>query len=327
MSRKLGNESEDMIMVALPKTGYFKRMRVYFAEMYPVVPRLLTATLLYLSFVGLLGRIHKVQLSLFSGFTLLGIWNIFAIFLILRLMDELKDKETDLELFRERPLPSGRVLESDISFSLAVMFGSYLAANIWIGKMFWMAAALLGYSVLMFKYFFIPKILRRYLLLNLATHNPIIPLTLLYVVVLFSLEHGLRLQGLNWSFSLLLIAMYWAMGFAWEIARKIRSREEENAYVTYSQILGRLGAVLLAGVAQTVTFLIGLYFYHSLSLSWPFVAILAAGYAAAVGAHGRFVFNPNRITSRLKPSAEWFMMSLFVALLVDQVVTVWPEVL
>jgi len=314
-------------VILLPKKGYLKRMRIYLAEMYPPLSRIVSAALLYLSFVGLLGRIHEVQLSLFSGFTLLGIWNIFAIFLILRLMDELKDKETDLELFRERPLPSGRVLESDIRFSLAVMFVSYLAANIWIGKMFWMAAALLGYSVLMFKYFFIPKILRRHLLLNLATHNPIIPLTLIYVVVLFSIEHGLRLEGINWSFSLLLVAMYWAMGFAWEIARKIRSREEENAYVTYSQILGRLGAVALAAVAQTATFLIGLYFFHSLSLSWPFVAILAAGYTVTVGAHARFVFNPNRITSKLKPSAEWFMMSLFVALIVDQVLTAWPEVL
>lgn len=307
-------------MIGLAVKGYFKRMRIYLKEMYPFVPRLIPAAILYISFVALLGRIHGVQLSLFSPFTLLGIWNIFGLLFILRLMDELKDKEIDLKLFKERPLPSGKVLESDISFSLVAMIILYLAANMWTGKVFWMAAAVLIYSLLMFKYFFIPRILRKYLLLNLATHNPIVAFMLFNIVILFSAQYGLGLKNLNWTSLLLLLAMFWAMFFAWEISRKIRSKEEENEYVTYSQIFGRIGAVLVAGGAQTVTFIIALYFIQKLSFSWVFAIIFAAGYAITIWAHARFVFKPNPVTSKLKPFGEKYILSVLIACIVGHLI-------
>ena len=111
--------------------------------------------------------------------------------LILRLMDELKDRETDRELFSDRPVPSGRVLESDIRASLVTVIVLFIGANLWAGAALWTAVCVLGYALLMFRYFFVPRILRKYLLLNLATHNPVIPILLLYVVVLFSTEQGI----------------------------------------------------------------------------------------------------------------------------------------
>ena len=232
-------------------------------------------------------------------------------------MDELKDKEIDLRLFKERPLPSGRVLVSDISFSLLAMIILYLAANLWAGKAFLMAVVLLVYSLLMFKYFFIPHILHKNLLLTLATHNPIVALILFSVVVIFLIQHGLGLYNLNWTSLLLLVAMYWVASFAWEISRKIRSKEEENGYVTYSQVFGRIGAVIVAGGTQTIAFIIALYFFQKLSLSWIFILILIAGYAITMWAHIRFVFKPNPVTSRLKPFGEMYMVSIAIAFIAD----------
>jgi hypothetical protein len=303
--------------MGVAERGFAGRMRVYLGEMYPVPLRLATSALLYLSFVTFLARIQGMQLSLLSFHTISGILGIFLFGLILRLMDELKDREIDRELFRERPLPSGRVLESDIRVSLAVVIGSYLLVNAWMGKAFVMALILLCYSLLMFKFFFIPRVLKRYLLLNLLTHNPVVPLMHLYIVCVFSAEHHLSLRQIDWPPTLLLVAMFWAMFFAWEIARKIRSSGEENAYVTYSQILGRLGAVLLAGGAQTVNFAIGLYLYRILSLSTAFPAIMAIGYGRAVWAHGRFILNPTPVTSKLKPFAEQYVMAVLLARLFD----------
>ena len=195
----------------------------------------------------------------------MGIVSLFLFGLVLRLMDELKDRDIDQELFSYRPFPSGRVLESDIKVSLLATMALFLLINAWMGIAFLMAVILLGYSLLMFRFFFMPTILRRYLLLALVTHNPVVALTLLYVVAVFAVGQGLPLSGINWPQTLLLIVMFWAMLFAWEVARKIRSPEEENAYVTYSRILGRPGAVLLAGGAQTVSFVIGLYFFKTFS--------------------------------------------------------------
>lgn len=304
-------------MIHLPKQGYFKRMRIYLTEMYPMPVRLLTAGLLYISFVAFLERIHGVESKLFSAHTLIGIWSIFAILLILRLMDELKDREIDRQLFSDRPLPSGKVLESDIGFSLIIVIVLYLIPNTMVDKGFWMALFILKYSFLMFKYFFIPRILRRYLLLNLATHNPIIPIILFYLVILFSVQHQLSLSDLKWDSIVLLMLMYWSMSLAWEIARKIRSREEENEYVTYSQIFGRIKAVLVAGGTQTIAFIIGIHFYKALSFSEIFGVILLLGYGMTMWGHIRFVFRPNPKTSKLKPFAEWYIVTVLAARIIE----------
>jgi hypothetical protein len=107
------------------------------------------------------------------------------------------------------------------------------------------------------------------------------------------------------------------MFFAWEIVRKIRASEEENEYVTYSQILGPMGAVFVGGAAQTVTFIIGLYFYWTLSLTAFFLGILVAGYLVVLGSYVRFVLNPTPVTSKLKPSAEQYMLCVFVAQILE----------
>lgn len=300
-------------MVRLPGQGYFGRMGVYLAEMFPIRVRLISSALLYVSFVMLLSRIHGVETSLSSLDTLVGIWSLFSLMLILRLMDELKDREIDFELFRDRPLPSGKVLESDIRLTLVGVIVLYVMANIWLGEVFLMALFVLGYALLMFKYFFIPRLLRKHLLLNLATHNPIVAIMLTYVVGIFAAQHGFALRDLDWSSSLLVIAIYWSLFFAWEIARKIRSPEEENAYVTYSQIFGRLGAVVVALGAQTIGFGIGLYFYRTLSLSTIFLAMLVAGYGMTVWGHARFLVDSNPVTSKLKPFAERYILTVLVA--------------
>lgn len=300
-------------MKAYSTKGFPQRMWVYLAEMYPVPTRLLQAALTYISIAAFARTIHGEATSLVSLHTALGIWSVFALMLILRLMDELKDKDIDRELFHERPLPSGRVLASDITLSLVAVIVLYLAANLWLGTAFWAALVVLGYSLLMFRHFFIPDILRKNLLLTLATHNPIIAIILLYGFALFAVENGLSLAQLKWDLTLVFVAMIWAALIGWEISRKTRAPEEENAYVTYSQVLGRSGAVFVAAGAQTIAFGIGLYLQAALSLSLAYLAVLTGGYGLAVWAHVRFLLNPNPLTSKLKPFAETFIVCVLAA--------------
>jgi 4-hydroxybenzoate polyprenyltransferase len=295
-------------------------MKVYLAEMYPL-PRFLGYwALLYLAFTILLARIHGVLAHLFSWSSTTAITTLFLFGLILRLMDELKDRDIDRELFSDRPLPSGRVLESDIKISLGAVMVIFFLVNAWMSKPLLMALLLLGYSLLMFLFFFIPAILRRNLLLTLATHNPVVALTLLYLVVVFAAAHGLPLAAIHWPQTLLLIIMFWSMLFAWEVSRKIRAPEEETAYVTYSRILGRPGAVLLAAGPQTASFVIGLYFYRSLALSPVFLALLVMGYGRTIWAHLRFLLYPSPVTSKLKPYAEQYTLTVALAVVLDYLV-------
>ena len=288
------------------------RMNIYLAEMYPVPVRVISSVLLYISFTAFLGSVHGVEVAVISPFTFVGSWSLFALMLILRLMDELKDKEIDRDLFSDRPLPSGRVSESDIGFTLVVMIGLLLGVNVWVGKAFWAAVFLVAYSSLMFRYFFVPEILRENLLLNLATHNPIIPITFLYVLILLCVEHDLTINDVKWLNTILLMGMYWAVFLAWEIARKIRCREEENEYVTYSRILGLVGATLATAGTQTIGLAIGVYFYWSLSLSHLFLGTLLAGYALTLSGHLRFLLNPTPVTSKLRPFAEGYILTIVI---------------
>jgi hypothetical protein len=118
------------------------------------------------------------------------------------------------------------------------------------------------------------------------------------------------LEKIDWQAHLLLILMNWATVLAWELARKIRCREEETDYVTYSQIFGRLGAVLITAATQTVTFAIGLYFAWTLSLSPLFVVLWSAAYAVPVAAYARFLLRPTPATSKLGPYAEAYMVAV-----------------
>lgn len=291
-------------MPLLPPPGFGSRMRVYLAEMYPVPVRLLTAALVSFSFMTILERIHGLPGPGLSPYRLLGCWSVFGLMLILRLMDELKDAEIDRALFRDRPLPSGRVLEGDITFSLAVAAALYVPSHAGAGAASWSAAAVLGYAALMFRWFFVPGVMRGRLGLTLATHTPIIPLLLLHLLVLFAVEQGLRASQIRWAPSLLAVGLYWALVFAWEISRKIRSREEENAYVTYSRLLGQNRAVLLAAAAQTLALAAALYLVGAHRMSWAFAVAPAAGWTAALRAHARFLLRPGPQTSRLRPFAE-----------------------
>jgi 4-hydroxybenzoate polyprenyltransferase len=289
--------------------------------MYPLGPRLAAAALLYIAFTAMLGRVHGVPIAPLSVWAAIGTWDVFALLLILRLMDELKDREVDRRLFSHRPLPSGRVREGDIVLSLGLMNILYLAANIPAGRAFWTAAGLLAYAWLMFNYFFVPFPLRRSLLLNLTTHNPFIPLLLLHLIVLFAVQAGLPFRAVRWPPALLLVAAFWPMCFAWEISRKIRSREEEDEYVTYSKILGRSGAVALAAGAQTLTFGLGLHFFRSLSTSGIFLGLATAGYALALWGHARFLLKPSPRTSRLKAFAQMYIVSVLAAALAGAVLS------
>ncbi len=301
----------------IPDHGFFGRMRIYFAEMYPPPARLLTAGLAYLAIAAFAVSVHGGTIPLAAAHTAVGIWSIFALMLILRLMDEIKDSDIDAALFPDRPLPSGRVRESDIVFTLATVSVLFVAANLWSGAALWLALFALGYAFLMFRYFFARDLLRRNLLITLATHNPIIAIVVVYCIALAVGQAGISPDQIDWGISLPFVAMVWAPFLAWEIARKIRAPEEEDAYVTYSRIFGRRGAVAFALCAQTAALAIGIYLFRTLDLSPFYPTALFFGYGVMVRAYARFLAEPSPTTSRLEAPAQGFAAMLLAVQVVE----------
>jgi len=294
--------------VDLTPSRYIDRIGTYLAEMFPVPQRLISSFAVYFGFRTLIIGVFPLKIPVFSLASIIGGLDVFLLLLMLRLMDELKDRDIDKRLFSHRPLPSGRVKESDIRCTLLGVIIAYLGINLWARETFWMAALVLAYALLMFRYFFIPRILRSYLLLNLATHNPILPLMFFLLALQVFAEGRQTVREADWFRLLLLVLMYWSMTFAWEIARKIKSREEETEYVTYSRIFGPVGAVATALGAQTLTLVIGLHICAVCSLSIFFAGFLIAGYILVLAASVWFLLRPSARTSRLKPWAECYIL-------------------
>lgn len=87
----------------------FGRLNIYFREMYPLLPRLGLAAIMFFEiyFVLLLNTgVRDFRIGFQEA---IGVFTIFVFLMILRIADDFKDYETDQRLFPERALPSGRV--------------------------------------------------------------------------------------------------------------------------------------------------------------------------------------------------------------------------
>lgn len=293
--------------------GYLGRMHGYLREMLPLPRHALAAVLAAAGIAGFTATVQGARGVLSLGPVLGTAWSLFAMQLILRLMDELKDAAIDRRLFPERPLPSGRVFESDIRGTLAATALLYLLGNSYSVATAASALLVLGYSLLMFKRFFAPALLERSLPITLATHTPVVPLIWLQAFVAAAHLQGMPLSALRWGPVALYVAMMWLAVLGWELSRKIRCAEEETEYVTYSQIFGRAGAVAVAAGVQTGAALIGLAFYLRMGLGLPYAVLLTLSWAVCCWGHARFLFRPDRRTSRLKPYASAFLIGLTLA--------------
>ena len=297
----------------LTAPGYIGRMRGYFAEMLPLPGHLFTAALIYLGIALFARDVHHVRLSLLSRYTAVGVWSVFSVWLILRLMDELKDRDIDRRLFPERPLPAGRVLETDIRLSLASAIAAYVLVSFAAGRAGWTALVVLGYMTLMFRLFFVPDLLRRSLMLSLATHTPIVPLMVLQAFAIFGAESGLGLGGLDWRLVAPYAIMVWGVHAAWEFARKVRRPEDETDYITYSSIFGPTGAVAIVAATQAITVAAALYLFLVLRLSRLYLAVVVLAFAVMLWAFLRFLTTGDPRFRRLRPYAELFALAVLGA--------------
>ena len=69
--------------------------------------------------------------------------------------------------------------------------------------------------------------------------------------------------------------------------------------------------------AQSISLLVGIYFYLSLQLSGLFLFVLVAAFVGAQWGHLRLAFRPGPATSQLRPYAEGFLFGVLAAALLE----------
>lgn len=228
--------------------------------------------------------------------------------LMWRVMDEFKDYELDCRLFPDRPLVTGMVTRVDLAVLAWAVVVALFSLNLWQGQPIvgWFLLAF-TYSLLMFKFFFWPKV-RRSLILALVTHHPVLFLLQCYIIA-FHVE--LTPGNTNYAHLLAVAFLFWFPWTVWEVSRKIRAPGSEDDYETYSKIFGYRGACGIVVGLVSIIFAITVW-VSQFYAGWP---ILVGGVGAATGfvafRCARFARCPEPGKAPLLPLAEIYLPAFY----------------
>lgn len=274
----------------------YKRLLVYLSEMFPITSfagTMLTGLafqLIYIRLYGLPAQFHY-QMILSSIV-------ITSVSLLIRVMDEFKDYPDDLRNFPHRPLPSGRVLPSDLKVLGWFCLFMVLVLSVGHIKLLGFAVMMLGYTFLMLKWFFIEKKMRQSLPLAFISHHPIVLFNIVYVIYSMLLTY----EGLDWNKVPYVLPV--ALIFTnWEVSRKIRAPEQETAYTTYSMIFGPRVAISITLFLQLAFVSSVFYIFQVLDTPIYLKVIFILLYGILIFPYLKFLLTL-KLPKPLKPIAE-----------------------
>ncbi len=222
------------------------RLLAWINERFPFANALLFF-ILYLTTAALAQAAQggPLQLGLTDGLACLATW---SFFLLLRVLDEHKDYQLDCHNHPQRVLQSGLITLDHLKVAGLLAVTAQLALSLWldrgIGQATYAWLALLAWTLLMAKEFFIGEWLNRHLTWYAVSHMLVMPLLVYWLVRLLS--DGLPLWAL-----LVLDAFYFLA--LWQLGRFLRApnakaRGHNEAVVALTMLAGY--AVLIAVAAQ-----------------------------------------------------------------------------
>lgn len=262
----------------------FKRLNIYFKEMYPIFPRLILGFIIFMEiyFIILLNNgVSEFNITI-SEFV--GGFTVFSFLLWLRIADDFKDYELDCRLFSERPLPSGRVKKKDLAIFVIVIIAVTIILNIIFMNNIFFFLFLYIYGTLMSMWFFSKKKIQKSLPLALVTHNPVQMIMNIYIISFTCIKYGL--EAFTLTNFLAAFTLYFP-ALIWEVSRKIKAPEDETEYVTYSKLFGYKKATRFVMILTLVDIVTNVLLVYRLSLlsvaallinvawmTWKFIAYM-----------------------------------------------------
>ena len=293
--------------------GFLRRSATYFTVMFPLHAYLPFLAVLYFGFIALAQATASRPVRFEPG-SLFGFATLVLSFLLLRLMDELKDEGVDAQVFPDRPLVTGAVRYDDVRILALLSLLGVLALNVGRGIATQFYFAWFVFFVLSWQWWLFPRRVSQNVWLVFATHQPLVPLLFAYVYAAYVEASG---APFAWNELLSLCTLYWIPFFAWEIARKVRAPQDETSYLTYTKRWGtRLAAMippLCIGVGCAATVALGL----AAGLSRGFTVVHLAAAALAIASMLSFLWHPRRAALLVRAPMETYMFIYCVAPIVD----------
>lgn len=206
----------------------------------------------------------SLQLPHFALAILVAMGSALGFFFQMRVADEYKDYDTDLQYRSYRPVQRGLITLRELAWLAGGMMVVQLGLSLWLDVRMVLPLLLVwGYMGLMRQEFFVRDWLRRHAVAYMLSHLVIAPLIFFYITACDWLVAGATpAPGLLWF-----LAVAFFNGMLYEIGRKIRApQDEETGVETYSQLWGRptavavwwlmlaLAGVCAAAAARTIHF-------------------------------------------------------------------------
>lgn len=303
-----------MNTVATTPRSFFARIWIYSLEMFPV--------LIYLPYVLALYICLNFSTQALSGqdivldvYGVSGMITAFFMMLLMRTFDDLKDIEIDKGLFPERATPRGAVLKSDIRILSMTSFVILVATNVLFAQdTLLIFAGMMVYALLTFKWFFAEEIHRKNLFLTMMTHQPL-PLAINFFLIHTALASGTNYDPFTLNHFVLLLIFSLPVT-AWETSRKIRSKDMETDYETFSMIFGARGATLIPFVCLLLAGSLSVYIGALLGFGTSFFVVIALLLVYVIYYYGRFLIRPVNEYNVLKTTAMVFATGMFFNMLV-----------
>ena len=232
--------------------------------MYPLIPRLLLGGIVFFEIYFIILLNNGVTSFQISAAEFIGGFTVFSFLCWLRIADDFKDYELDCRLFKERPLPSGRVTKKDLGIFIGLLIAVTVLLNVCFMNNIPFFVFLYVYGTLFQK-----KKIQKSLPLALVTHNPVQMIMNIYIISFTCIKYGLS------AFTLTTVLAAFTLYFPaliWEVSRKIKAPEDETEYVTYSKLFGYRRAtrfVLILTIVDIITNFLLVY-----RLSWLSVIAL-----------------------------------------------------
>lgn len=269
----------------------WKRLWAYSTQRFPLVEHGVMIAAYVLSNTLVAQALQPEMATTFVGLsTLLAFAVILLFFLHLRVFDEHKDYEADVEHHPDRVLQRGVITLKHLKVIGFIAIGAQLGLALLHGAGTAVAWAIaFGYSLLMLKEFFCREWLEARFLLYAVTHLLVMPLLALVV-------YGFATGNVPWEaptwFYLYAVLGFFVM-FNWEISRKVRAPDDEvDGIQTYTKVFGTRGAGKVLIGLRVVDMAMAVAIGTVIGLAWGFYAALAVVFLVILAGNIQYLREP-----------------------------------
>ncbi len=282
---------------AIPQ-NIFHRFWIYQAERFPLFAHGILIAVFSTSTISFSALLRGTTMWPSLPTIIVGFVTAFLFFLQLRIADEFKDFDEDLQYRPYRAVPRGLVSLQELGVLGVLTALIQLGLAWWLEpNLLWLLAWTWAYLALMSKEFFVRDWLKAHPITYLWSHMLIVPLIDFYTTACDWLVAGESIPhtGLAWF---LIVSFF--NGIVIEVGRKIRAAEDEEVGVeTYSALWGIRTATIVWLGALLLTAMSAVLAAREINVMLPIAIFLIILLTTALIVASRFLQQPSQNRAKL----------------------------